>query len=545
MNQYAGMELGELCSMHEIFNPCACRFGAFARHRKAAFGATVGLCLVLAGTAAADRFVIKDNPHAAPPYTSWATAAGDIQTAVDAAREGPVVWVRASAPGSILTERSYRAPGETVWVRAGVFDAGGRPSGRWRETLTNRLVINKAVVVRSEHNDLENTIIRGVRAGNGRTNGPDAIRCVYIADGASLIGFTLTGGATVTMDETRATGADRSAGGVYAQSVAAVISNCAIIGNAVSGDTRQGNGGGGVRNGTYYNCRIMDNHTPYHGGGADRAVLFDCVISGNTAGGSGGGANEGMLYGCLVAGNTASGAGGGTQGGRLSECTLLGNRAGGHGGGHHAQPYSSTLEKCVLAHNASGRAGGGARGAYMRHCLVASNTAALVGPGLHECILSDSVLMHNDASRSRFNNCLLVGCGAQMHGGQDDTINSCTIVGSRREGIMTTGTNLTLVYKTISWDNGAPDAGVRATDSCGIPGPRNNYDDADRGNTTNPPPFAIVGEGVGSGHRPGDYRLRPGASIQAGCNLGGRMALAGDLENIIGEWNPRVPRPEQ
>ena len=51
-----------------------------------------------------NRYVVKDNVNAAPPYDSWANAAANIQTAID---------------------YGYTAAGSTVLVAAAVYDSGG------------------------------------------------------------------------------------------------------------------------------------------------------------------------------------------------------------------------------------------------------------------------------------------------------------------------------------------------------------------------------------------------------------------------------------
>jgi hypothetical protein len=281
-------------------------------------------------------YVTLANPNPAAPFTSWATAATNIQDAVDAA-----------------------LPGGTVLVSNGVYRVGGRVV---YGAQTNRLVVNKLITVRSVNGPAE-TAIEG-RQTPTNSVGDDAIRCVYLTNHALLSGFTLTNGATFFDGTESFDYRFYSGGGVYCESTSEIVSNCVIVGCAAS------DYGGGAARGTLENCILKGNFCFHggNGGGADSALLNGCTFVGNWSSQGGGGASRSTLHRCVLTNNT-SGVGGATYSSAVNNCVLTGNAALWGGG-----DYVSTLNNCTVVNN-SAEIGGGANGSTLNNCIVYDNTA--------------------------------------------------------------------------------------------------------------------------------------------------------------------------
>jgi hypothetical protein len=293
----------------------------------------------------ATHYVSLDSTNPAAPYASWATAASTIQDAVDAA--------------SVV--------GASVLVSNGFYQTGGRAV---HGLLTNRVAVTKPINLRSV-NGPEVTVIEGRRApGTPNGYGDGAIRCVYLTSSAIISGFTLTNGAT------RRDGDDprqQVGGGVWCESLSALVTNCVLTRNAASRD------GGGAIGGKLNNCTLANNTADY-GGGAMGGTLDNCFLTANSAE-TGGGACGSALNNCMVTGNQAS-TGGGAYGGTLNNCTVTGNSAG-YGGG----VFGSTLNNCTVTANSAAYGGGVADSdgwwpglwAGLYNCIVYYNNASVSG----------------------------------------------------------------------------------------------------------------------------------------------------------------------
>ena len=196
-------------------------------------------------TASAATWYVSPSGSDAAAGTNWVTAKQTIQAAVDAA-----------------------AASDTVLVTNGLYATGGRTIAA-AGTTTNRVVIDKAITVRSV-NGPANTTIQGFwDPGNTNGIGLAAVRGVYLGTNAVLSGFTVTNGAT------RA--AEYGGGGIHSQN-SGVVSNCVISGNSCDW------GGGGVYGGTVRRSVISGNRGgDLGGGGLCNANADNCLILSNTS----------------------------------------------------------------------------------------------------------------------------------------------------------------------------------------------------------------------------------------------------------------------
>jgi len=249
------------------------------------------------------QYVALGSTNPVAPYLSWATAATNIQDAVDAA-----------------------GAGGTVFVTNGTYAAGGRTTPATGDGVTNRAAVDKPLTVRSVNGP-------GVTVIQGRMPGATSgyMRCVYLTNAATLVGFTLTNGSA------------GNGGGVYCESSGAVLSNC-VLTTGWSDDV-----GGGAYSGTLNNCTLTGN-SAFRGGGAWLSTLRNCTLSDNFAGDSGGGAAASTLNNCTLTGNSASYGGGaasstGGYGSTLNNCIVYFNTAA-NGANYYQDQYGGGLIYC-------------------------------------------------------------------------------------------------------------------------------------------------------------------------------------------------------
>ncbi len=308
--------------------------------------AVVGLSLIAFAALATTRFVNVNSASPTAPYTNWATAAADIQSAVDAANSG-----------------------DLILVTNGVYQTGGKINAG-----TNRVSVDSKILTIQSVNGPTVTTIKGYQVP-GTTNGASSVRCVYLASGATLSGFTLTNGSTI---------AGGNGGGVYCQSVSSIVSNCVITGNAAV------NGGGGYA-GTFLNCSIIGNTAFTNGGGVFGGAVTDCVITGNSAQN-----------------------GGGTYGNTPINCTVAGNMASLAGGGFYASAGGAYMYDCIVDYNTAPN-GSNFYLAKLVYCctMPSSDTGSITNAPL----FVDQV--HGDFHLQPGSPCINAGANSYVTGGTD------------------------------------------------------------------------------------------------------------------------------
>jgi hypothetical protein len=304
------------------------------------------LLLAGAGSAlAATHYVDVNSTNATPPYTDWATAATNIQDAVDAA-----------------------VAGDEIVVTNGTYTTGG--------DVINRVFVSKPLIIRSANG-----------AGLTAIDGGGQVRCVWLTTNATLSGFTLTQGMGRS-----------TAGGVYCQLGTAIISNCVISANQ-SYNNNDNVYGGGAYGATLSNCTLSNNiaralsdqNSPVYayGGGAYGCTLNNCTLTGNraqvdadaslmTVYAYGGGAYACTLNNCTLSLNRAFAEylssigeanlyayGGGAASSTLNHCTLVGNSA-----------YYYAIQSCCKQ-----RDGNGAYACALYNCIAWDNFSGTVRAG--------------------------------------------------------------------------------------------------------------------------------------------------------------------
>ncbi len=487
-----------------------------------------GFALAVRGIAQApitNVYYVALGGSATPPYSSWATAATDIQSAVD------------------LASAAFKPPEVdcVVLVTNGTY------------VLNGSIVITDGITVRSVNGPAA-TVVDG--------NYPTATnRCFFITGDAVIEGFTITNGYAYPFGDTAVL--TNRGGGVYLHECKAILRNCRIFGNR-AGTAAQGGDGGGVAivggAAQVQDCMVAGNSTMGSGGVVQRgtgifidgglSTVIGCTVSNNAQGGNNGSGaglyianGSGVLVSnCVFLLNSSSRYGGGAYffGGTLTHCLFSNNYARSTAGG--AYPYGLTTGSRLLysevVDNRSGESGGGIainRG-IVSHCLVARNHAAVSGGGI---LNSEGTVI----------NCRISENTAGSRGGglyrenKNYTVEGCTIVrnyaGLEGGGVYNLAPNQLFTNNIVFWNYATNGVRNDVTGnltafvySCAL-----ELADGANGNLTNDPVFMDAGSGYGTNAVAGDYRLQAHSPcVDAGTN---RPWMAWPARDLGGEFRIR------
>ena len=174
--------------------------------------------------------ILSTNP--AFPYTSWETAAKDIQAAINAADKGNIVLVN---------------------------------NGTYYHS--SKLIITNEIVLKS-FNGLGTTII----------DGSNSHQCCYLEANNTITGFVITNGFSLNNS---GTGNIKNGAGIHL-SAGSVVSNCLIVENSIEGMYGIG---GGIYNsgGLVIDCEIYNNNSDFSGAGVfvSGGTIERCIVHHN------------------------------------------------------------------------------------------------------------------------------------------------------------------------------------------------------------------------------------------------------------------------
>ncbi|GAP72498.1 hypothetical protein SAMD00024442_33_21 [Candidatus Symbiothrix dinenymphae] len=253
------------------------------------------VCLLCVGTTLqATVWYVK--PGGSGDGTSWGSAMGALQLAINAASDGDEIWV---ASGTYKPTQQAGGSGSPRDV-AFVLKSGVKIYGGWKgdEPDTSNPTTDR---------DLKNNIttLSGDMGGNKSTSSAHHVVIAAVVGDARLDGFTITGGyanedaATITVNGK--TIRKDCGGGVY------IISSVITLANLIIGDNKTSVFGAGVYDeaatATLKNVTIRDNEAigvTSHGGGfysnGSSPVFVNVAIIDNSAGRGGGFYSYGMSH---------------------------------------------------------------------------------------------------------------------------------------------------------------------------------------------------------------------------------------------------------
>lgn len=282
--------------------------------------------------ARADYYAAQNGQTPASPYTSWETAASNIQDAVNVATNA------------------------TVWVGAGRYTIP--PNGVVYNTITNVVYINRPLTLRSSNGAPASVIIDG--AGTSR--------CVNIAYGVSTTNRFVLSGLTISNSYDK---------GILFYSPnnsilwTGVVENCLVVEGKNGAGIYDYQANASARTIIVSNSVISHNEGPgiyiysVLGTGNPSSLIADCIVENNTSSGLSYQYGTNTLSRCIIRGNMSSASSGGLSMGAgtyyMYNCLVYNNTAAGIGGAIYKWSATGPL--------------------YIYNCTIVSNLSTAVGSG--------------------------------------------------------------------------------------------------------------------------------------------------------------------
>lgn len=330
-------------------------------------------------TGATGRHYVSPFGSHQTPFISWATAATNIQAAVDAADDGHVVIITNGI--YTVTNEITVTNGVTIHSFAGAAVttvAGGHPAttNRCFHLMHPDAVVSNLTITNGHAPDDEFLSEGGFGGGILCENGGTVRDCV-LTDNVAGIGAGVCCLNTGTVRGCFFTNNTAFIGGGFAllsDSVLAPVTNIVTL--------SAGSGGSQL---LASDCEVAGNHADQAGGGLALVdgTASNCLVYGNTSGAGGGAAciGDGMLIDSILRENNAQ-TGGGivlSEDGQALRCRIERNQA--ENGAGAFLWTGGLLRNCLITENEATSVGGVllSEGGYVESCTVATNSATETG----------------------------------------------------------------------------------------------------------------------------------------------------------------------
>ncbi len=378
--------------------------------------------------------------------SSWATACGDLQTALDDADPNDDIWVAEGmyTPGTERWETFMMKEGVGVY---GGFPATGDPGWDKRDPNTYKTILSGDLLSNDDPcTPIEDLLTDPCRADNS----------MHIMNCSNTDTNSIIGGLTITGGNANGSKPDNRGGGIYNYGGGVRINNCVFARNTAS------DLGGGVlinsmAGAAFINCIFEDNYSDRCGGAIyngdwvwmySEISLTNCTFRNNSARQNGGaldnsGYTASTVINCTFLGNKA-----GERGGAISswtrsdlnftDCMFSGNNAVEGGGAVANYSTNPNISKCTFVGNSADKGGGvynESSDANVSNCHFSDNKASLEGGGMYnfESHLTVSNCTFNGNSVYGFSN-EGYGGGMSNRGFSSPTVSNCTFIGNSVDG---------------------------------------------------------------------------------------------------------------